>query len=53
MLFLASRTLTALQITYLEEYYLTNDEIKVLTNSAASIAQQIPKGAMVIELGSG
>lgn len=53
MLFLGSRTLTARQITYLEEYYLTNDEIKVLTNSAASIAQQIPKGAMVIELGSG
>ncbi|KAF3767773.1 hypothetical protein M406DRAFT_288979 [Cryphonectria parasitica EP155] len=41
------------QITYLEEYYLTNDEIKVLTASASKIAEKIPNGAMVIELGSG
>lgn len=50
---LASLVLTAHQITYLDEYYLTNDEIKVLKNSASSIAQRIPAGAMVIELGSG
>lgn len=41
------------QITYLEEYYLTNDEIAVLTSSAAEIAKLIPSGSMVIELGSG
>lgn len=46
-------SLTACQITYLDEYYLTNDEIKVLKDSASSIAERIPKGAMVIELGSG
>lgn len=46
-------SLTARQITYLEEYYLTNDEIKVLKDSAASVAERIPEGAMVIELGSG
>lgn len=41
------------QITYLEEYYLTNDEITVLKESASSIAEWIPEDAMVIELGSG
>lgn len=46
-------SLTARQITYLDEYYLTNDEIKVLEDSASSIAERIPEGAMVIELGSG
>ncbi|KAK3368897.1 C-type lectin protein [Lasiosphaeria ovina] len=40
-------------ITYLEEYYLTNDEIEVLKSSAAEIVKHIPSGAMVIELGSG
>lgn len=41
------------QITYLEEYYLTNDEIQVLEDSASEIAARIPEGSMVIELGSG
>jgi hypothetical protein len=41
------------QITYLEEYYLTNDEIEVLQKYSADIAKLIPEGAMLIELGSG
>lgn len=41
------------QITYLEEYYLTNFEIEVLERHAAEIAEAIPAGSMVIELGSG
>ncbi|KAL2255734.1 hypothetical protein VTK26DRAFT_2790 [Humicola hyalothermophila] len=41
------------KITYLEEYYLTNDEIQVLKAFAADIVKAIPSGAMVIELGSG
>ncbi|KAK8128249.1 hypothetical protein PG984_009357 [Apiospora sp. TS-2023a] len=41
------------QITYLEEYYLTNYEIQVLRRSATAIAKSIPSGSMVIELGSG
>lgn len=41
------------EITYLEEYYLTNYEIDVLKQSAQDIASRIPKGAMIIELGSG
>lgn len=45
--------LTKKQITYLQEYYLTNAEINVLERSAHSIAKAIPSGSMVIELGSG
>ncbi|KAK3318271.1 C-type lectin protein [Apodospora peruviana] len=41
------------RITYLDEYYLTSDEIDVLRSSAADIAKSIPAGAMIIELGSG
>ncbi|KAK4130067.1 hypothetical protein BT67DRAFT_452686 [Trichocladium antarcticum] len=41
------------KITYLEEYYLTNDEIEVLQSSATDIVTNIPSGAMLIELGSG
>jgi len=41
------------QITYLDEYYLTNAEIDVLTRSANEIAQNIQSESMVIELGSG
>jgi len=41
------------EITYLEEYYLTNAEIDVLERSADSIAKAIKPGSMVIELGSG
>lgn len=47
------KTHTKTQITYLEEYYLTNDEIEVLEMHAADLVAQIPSGAMVIELGSG
>ncbi|KAK2613834.1 hypothetical protein N8I77_000713 [Diaporthe amygdali] len=40
-------------ITYLDEYYLTNDEIQVLRDSASKVAESIPDGSMFIELGSG
>ena len=41
------------RITYLEEYYPTNAEIEVLTTYANQIAQTVPDGSMVVELGSG
>lgn len=41
------------EITYLEEYYLTNAEIEALKTHADSIAKEIPHGAQMIELGSG
>ena len=41
------------RITYLDEYYLTGDEIEVLEDHAAQIADRIPDNAMVVELGSG
>ncbi|KAK4466152.1 hypothetical protein QBC42DRAFT_89948 [Cladorrhinum samala] len=41
------------KITYLEEYYLTNDEIEILKSSSAEIVKGIPSGSMLIELGSG
>ncbi|KAI0020583.1 C-type lectin protein [Xylariomycetidae sp. FL0641] len=41
------------QITYLDEYYLTNYEIHILQHSAAAIANKIPSDSLVIELGSG
>jgi EasF-like predicted methyltransferase len=40
-------------ITYLDEYYLTNEEIDLLRANAVSIAEQIPDNAIVVELGSG
>ena len=40
-------------ITYLEEYYLTNAEIEVLTTHATKIAESIHEGSMIVELGSG
>ncbi|KAB5572344.1 C-type lectin protein [Coniochaeta sp. 2T2.1] len=40
-------------ITYLDEYYLTNDEIALLEAHSAEIAKHVPSGSMVIELGSG
>lgn len=52
-LFSSGLILIASQITYLDEYYLTNYEIEVLKQNAAAIAEQIPAGSMVIELGSG
>ncbi|KAF6230913.1 hypothetical protein HO173_010821 [Letharia columbiana] len=41
------------EITYLEEYYLTNAEIETLTTHAEAIARVIEPGSQVIELGSG
>lgn len=41
------------KITYLDEYYLTGDEIEVLEQYATRIAERIPSGAMIVELGSG
>ena len=41
------------EITYLEEYYLTNAEIEVLNAHSDSIAKEIPHGVQIIELGSG
>ena len=40
-------------ITYLEEYYLTNAEIEVLEKHADHIAARIQRGSQLIELGSG
>ena len=41
------------EITYLEEYYLTNAEIETLSIHAEAIANFIEPGSQVIELGSG
>ena len=41
------------EITFLDEYYLTNAEIEVLKTNADSIAQRVQGGAQVVELGSG
>lgn len=41
------------EITYLEEYYLTNQEISVLQKHAAAIAERVPNDAILLELGSG
>jgi uncharacterized SAM-dependent methyltransferase len=40
-------------ITYLDEYYLTEAEIEVLKTHAGKIAKRIPDGSIVLELGSG
>ena len=40
-------------ITYLDEYYLTNAEIEVLTNHADEMTKHIRPGSLVVELGSG
>ena len=41
------------RITYLQEYYLTGEEIGVLERHADNIAERIPNSSMVVELGSG
>jgi L-histidine Nalpha-methyltransferase / hercynylcysteine S-oxide synthase len=41
------------KITYLEEYYLTNTEIEVLETYAERMAERIPSGSILVELGSG
>lgn len=40
-------------VTYLEEYYLTNAEIEVLENYSGEIAKLVPAGSILLELGSG
>ena len=40
-------------ITYLDEYYLTNAEIEVLADHADEIAKKCHAGSMLVELGSG
>jgi uncharacterized SAM-dependent methyltransferase len=41
------------QITYLDQYYLTGEEICLLEKFADRIAERIPNNALVVELGSG
>ena len=41
------------EITYLEEYYLTNAEIETLTTHAEAIVRLVEPGSQLIELGSG
>lgn len=41
------------EITYLDEYYLTNTEIEILTEHASAMAQTIEPGTKLVELGSG
>lgn len=40
-------------ITYLDEYYLTNAEIEVLNKHAQEIADMICSNSRIVELGSG
>ena len=40
-------------ITYLEEYYLTNAEIDVLHAYSCRLADRIEPGSIIVELGSG
>lgn len=40
-------------ITYLDEYYLTVEEIELLENHADKIAREISDGTILLELGSG
>lgn len=41
------------EITYLDEYYLTGQEIEVLKRNAEEIAASIPDDSIILELGSG
>lgn len=50
---LAGMLTPAPQITYLDEYYLTNHEISILEAHARDMAAKVPSGAVVVELGSG
>lgn len=40
-------------VTYLDEYYVTNAEIEVLENHANDIVQSVASGSQIVELGSG
>ncbi|KAG0269148.1 hypothetical protein BGZ95_002179 [Linnemannia exigua] len=41
------------QITYLQEYYLTQEEIEILERDADEIVDHIPDNSVVVELGAG
>ncbi len=41
------------EITFLEEYYLTNAEIEALETHSDRIAEEVPSDVQIIELGSG
>jgi uncharacterized SAM-dependent methyltransferase len=41
------------EITYVDEYYLTNAEIEVLQNYSKKIVERVPENAQLLELGSG
>ena len=41
------------EITYLDEYYLTNSEIEVFEKHADHIANHVVSGSQLVELGSG
>ncbi|KAJ5654243.1 Ergothioneine biosynthesis protein 1 [Penicillium lividum] len=41
------------KITYVDDYYLTNAEIELLTTHARRIVERIPQDAQLVELGSG
>lgn len=41
------------EITYLDEYYLTNAEIQTLETHARTIAERLPENSQIVELGSG
>ncbi|KAL2429682.1 Ergothioneine biosynthesis protein 1 [Exophiala dermatitidis] len=41
------------EITYLDEYYLTNAEIETLKTHAKDIVSRVPRGTRLVELGSG
>ncbi|KAG9303392.1 hypothetical protein G9A89_013718 [Geosiphon pyriformis] len=41
------------EITYLEEYYLTNAEIDILTRKVDQIVEYVKNGSVIIELGAG
>ncbi|KAI9374611.1 C-type lectin protein [Aspergillus egyptiacus] len=41
------------EITYVDEYYLTNAEIEVLQTHSQRLAERIPSNAQLLELGSG
>lgn len=40
-------------VTYAPSYYLTNEEIGLLEKHKYQIAEHIPSGSMLVELGSG
>ncbi|KAI1746626.1 histidine-specific methyltransferase [Xylaria castorea] len=41
------------EITYLDEYYLTNAEIELLETRAAEMVRKLTPGSIIVELGSG